>query len=345
VVSYNTISDFGDGISTDGPPYKISYALDIHHNDITRVVDDLIEIDGSISNTRVYKNRCYNGRMGVSVAPVYGGPAYIFRNEFYNLEYSTIKMNRKPAGLVIVNNSAVKLDRGLTSNSGWQNTIFKNNAVLSGHYVMEEYGLVAGSNDDWNYNGYHSQRAGISAGPWFKWNNIKYNNIGALTASGVTEANSRAIDYADFITLSTPTAYAIEALPSNQNFLPTSNSNLIDAGVPFDNLNIKDGITGLPDIGAYEFGQTTPHYGHDFATVCDRINLATRTWNGSVSKGWYDPKNWTPCGIPSTFTVVTIPGGLSKYPFVNTDTFIGDLFLTGNGKLDLANDTVFKIGE
>ena len=32
VVSFNSISDFGDGISTDGAPYKVSYALDIHNN-------------------------------------------------------------------------------------------------------------------------------------------------------------------------------------------------------------------------------------------------------------------------------------------------------------------------
>ena len=83
-------------------------------------MDDLIEIDGAISITRVYKNRGYNGRMGVSVAPVFGGPSYIFRNEFYNLESSAIKMNRKPAGLIIVNNSIASYNRGLTSDSGWQ---------------------------------------------------------------------------------------------------------------------------------------------------------------------------------------------------------------------------------
>ncbi|MEL6988616.1 MAG: hypothetical protein AAGK97_12400 [Bacteroidota bacterium] len=80
VISCNTIENFGDGISTDGPPYEKSIALDIHNNDIKNIVDDHIEVDGMISNTRIYNNRCFNARAGISVAPVFGGPVYIFRN-------------------------------------------------------------------------------------------------------------------------------------------------------------------------------------------------------------------------------------------------------------------------
>jgi len=343
VVSYNTISDFADGVSTDGPPYKISYALDIHHNDITRIVDDVIEIDGAISNSRVYKNRGYNGRMGVSVAPVFGGPAYIFRNEFYNLETSAIKMNRKPAGLVIINNSIASSNRGLTSNSGWQNTVFKNNAVLSGEYVMEEYGLIAGSNDDWNYNGYKSLRSGTSAGPWFKWDDIRYNNITALTSSGITEANTIETDESDFMDITIPTSFSTEGIPSDQDFQLTMSSALIDQGQAFDNILDLDSIVGNPDIGAYEYGQPFPNYGHNFTTICERLDLMTRTWNGSVNRGWYHPQNWTPCGVPAEETTVTIPGGLAYYPFVNKNTSISDLYLIGNGKLDIMNGILFNL--
>jgi len=34
VVSFNTIINFADGVSTDGPAYETSYGLDIHNNDI-----------------------------------------------------------------------------------------------------------------------------------------------------------------------------------------------------------------------------------------------------------------------------------------------------------------------
>jgi len=85
VVSFNTIQNFDDGVSTDGAPYGISYAMDIHNNDIQNMADDLIEVDGTVSNTRIYRNRMYNGRAGVSLAPVFGGPCYVFRNEMYNM--------------------------------------------------------------------------------------------------------------------------------------------------------------------------------------------------------------------------------------------------------------------
>jgi hypothetical protein len=85
IVCYNSISYFGDGISTDSYPYGVSFSLDIYHNDISYCIDDLIEVDGTVSNTRIWRNRLYNGRMGVSVAPIMGGPCYVFRNELYEL--------------------------------------------------------------------------------------------------------------------------------------------------------------------------------------------------------------------------------------------------------------------
>ena len=106
-VSYNYIENFGDGVSTDGPPYGASFGIDIHNNDFNKIVDDFVEVDGIVSNARIYANRGFNGRMGASLAPVLGGPAYVFRNLFYNMELSTFKMNRGPAGLIIAHNTGI----------------------------------------------------------------------------------------------------------------------------------------------------------------------------------------------------------------------------------------------
>ena len=111
VVRYNTIQYFGDGISTDGRAFERSFSMDIHHNDIAYCPDDAIEVDYTVANTRIYRNRCYNTRTGVSVAPVFGGPCYIFRNEFFNQEdgFSVFKMNRGSSGLIMVHNTSNKL--------------------------------------------------------------------------------------------------------------------------------------------------------------------------------------------------------------------------------------------
>jgi|GEM_PF-6297528 len=341
VVSYNTITDFGDGISTDGQLYKTSYALDIHHNDLNRIVDDLIEVDGTISNTRVYNNRGYNGRVGVSLAPVFGGPAYVFRNEFYNLEISAFKLNRQSAGLVIVNNSAAKVDRGMTSPSGWQNTIFKNNVLLSDHYVFEEFDLVNGSTDDWDHNGYYSTRAGTAGQPWFKWDNIRYDDISALNASGVTEPTSMAVSLSDFMDVEVPTSYEVEALHDAVDFSLPVTSGLIDEGVIFDNmLNVDDGQI---DIGVYEENQIIPAYGHDFSQVCSRLNLLSRTWNGAISDAWYHSDNWTPCGVPISSTDVIIPAGVMRYPGVNTDLKISNLDVLEGASLYLPKGVTLRL--
>ncbi len=342
VISYNTISDFADGVSTDGPQYKKSYAIDIHHNLITRIVDDIIEVDGTVSNARVYKNKGFNGRSGVSLAPIYGGPAYVFRNEFYNLENSAFKMNNQSAGLVVLNNSIAKANRGMTSSVGWQNTIFKNNALLSGHYVMEEFGLVATSNDDWDYNAYYSLRSGTAAGPWFKFDNIKYNNIDLLIQSGVTEANTIETSYADFNNVVIPSSYGVEALFSEVDFGLASGSLLIGGSTDFDNIFLNDVIGDL-DIGALEYEQPTPTYGHEFDIVCERVDLTARLWNGEVHNGWFHPSNWTPCGVPEKISDVTIPGLLDSYPILNTDASINNLSIHGSGRLDIIDEAILTL--
>jgi hypothetical protein len=339
VISYNSISDFGDGISTDGPPYKVSYALDIHNNFINRIVDDIIEVDGILSNVRVYRNSGFNGRMGVSLAPIFGGPAYVFRNEFYNLETSTFKMNRSPAGLFIVNNSSVKEGKGTTSDSGWQNTVFKNNAIVSSHYCFEEFGLISGSIDDWNFNGYKSLRSGNASQPWFKWDNVQYNDVAALSSSGLLALNSLGIVLADFTSATIPTDYSTEAFPINVDLVPSMGSTLVDNGTDLNNIQNTFIADGMPDIGAYEKGQVLPNYGHDFDSVCERIDMSLRTWNGSVSRAWFHPQNWTPCGVPTSITNVNISQGAAYYPFVNTNVVINNLSLLNYENLEVHGST------
>ncbi|WP_103069678.1 immunoglobulin-like domain-containing protein [Aquimarina sediminis] len=263
VIRYNLIRNFGDGISTDGLPYKKSYALDIHNNDISYIGDDIIEVDGMVANTRIWRNKGSNGRMGVSLAPVFGGPCYIYRNEFNNMETSTYKMNRKPAGLIIIHNSAIKAGRGTTSDSGWHNTILRNNVLISSHYVFEEYTIPATSLiEDWDYNAYSTIRNGTSGEPWFKWNNIKYAQISDLRSGSGLEMHGLQFDYTTAIAnVSLPTSYENGVVLGSYDFSLSSSSPLIDKGENIPNINDNFVTDGSPDIGAYEFGQPLPHYG------------------------------------------------------------------------------------
>ncbi|MEE9439756.1 MAG: hypothetical protein V3V14_12195 [Saprospiraceae bacterium] len=343
VISHNSISNFGDGISMDGQPYKKAYSVDIHHNDITRIVDDLIEIDGVVSNARVYRNRCYNGRSGVSLAPIFGGPAYVFRNEFYNLEQSTFKMNRSPAGLYIVHNTSVNVGDGVSSTVGWQNTVFKNNVVVSGNYCIQEYGLVANSNDDWNNNAYMSNRAGTSTEPWFKWDAIKYDNVSDLQSGTSIESSGQSVALSDFENVFIPTTYDTEVIANVPDVSPTLGSMLIDNGAILNDINTVFVDNGTPDIGALEFGTALPYYGHDFGNVCSRNDLSQMIWNGGKSQAWYHPDNWIPCGVPNRTSATTIQAGVEFFPLLNTDTQVKGLIVAENGTLILDKQTELRV--
>lgn len=263
VISFNTITDFGDGISTDGPPYRVSYSLDIYNNEIKNTIDDHIEVDGMVSNTRIYNNRCFNGRAGVSLAPVFGGPAYVFRNVIFNTDNSALKMNRQPSGLVVVNNTIINARNAMSSPSGWQNTYYRNNVVFASKYCFEEYGLV-GNNEDWDYGAYYNTRSGGSGGEWFKWDNVRYGTVADLQASGLIEANSIELGLNDLLNAALPTAYSISYDPSQRDFRLTGNSPAINSGMAIDNLDRTFVTDGLVDRGALEDGQPLPVYGAFF---------------------------------------------------------------------------------
>ncbi len=278
VVSCNTIQNFGDGISTDGPPYRVSYSLDIHNNDIRNVVDDHIEVDGAISNTRIYNNQCYNGRSGISVAPVFGGPVYIFRNEMFNFDISAFKMNRSPSGLIVVNNTVVNESNATQSPDGWQNTFYRNNVIFASRYCFEMFGLVNGSTDDWDYGAYYSTRGGGVNTEWFKWNNIRYATVTELTASGILEGNAVEVAFSDFENVALPAPYPVEYTPDQRDFMPKAGTPVINSGDSFDNINGPYITDGMPDRGALELGRPLPKYGANFDTGTCEVALDLCVW-------------------------------------------------------------------
>lgn len=332
VVSHNTIKDFADGVSTDGPPYYTSYSLDIHHNEIQNIVDDHIEIDGIISNARVYRNRCFNGRAGVSIAPIFGGPAYVFRNEIFNYENSAFKMNRGPSGIIIANNTIVSNDNAIESPNGWQNTFYRNNVAFSSRYCFEFFDVVAGSTDDWDYDGYHSTRSGTSGSPWFKWDDVRYANVPVLNSSDIIEANAIAVDFSDFENIALPSPYGTIYLPSTRDLYPTSASNAIDAGVTLDNINDPYVTDNSTDLGALEYGELRPVYGAVFNMTTSNAHIVTDDDCIQIFPNPFTDKVIVD-GIFTNFTihVLDVTGAVVANYTGTTAPLVLDLSALGNG--------------
>ncbi|MCP4968089.1 MAG: hypothetical protein GY926_22995 [bacterium] len=259
VVCHNTVRYFGDCVSVQ-PFTGDSYGSDIFGNDAAFCVDDGIEIDYNQANVRVWGNRVTNARMGVSVQPIAGGPAYIFRNEFFNLESVPIKMHNDTTGFIVAHNTGVKVGDGHGDNGAmWRNATFRNNVFIGTRYAFEFTTVRDEGFRDFDYNAWGTTREVDPGGPWFKWENVRYDRMDDLPAG--VEDHGVEVGLLDLVGASLPSAYTAAVAPGTADLRPASGSSAINGGTPLDNLNDGVTIVGDPDMGAFEYGFALPEYG------------------------------------------------------------------------------------
>ena len=260
VACYNRVTYFGDCISVQ-PSTGPSYGNDVYGNDAAYCVDDGIEIDYNRANVRVWRNRVTNARMGISVQPIYGGPAYLFRNELFNLESNPIKLNNSPSGLIVAHNTAVKHNNGL-SDPGvpWTNAVFRNNLFLGTAYAFEFTTTPPSGFRDFDYGGWGTTRAvGGASHPYFKWDNVRYDRITDLPAG--VEDHGTAVGFSDLADASLTASWDVPATPGSRDLRLSAASAGINSGTTLANLNDAFVINALPDLGAFEKDEPLPHYG------------------------------------------------------------------------------------
>ncbi len=254
-VCNNTVSSFGDCVSVQ-PLTGASFGNDVFGNDANRCVDDGIEVDYNQANVRVYRNRVSNSRQGVSVQPIRGGPAYIFRNELFNLENSTLKLNNGPSGLFVAHNTGIKLENALEDGSVFNNTMLRNNLFIGTRYAFEFNTTQAtpGSRD-FDYNAWGARPAGNA----FKWDTTRYETISDLP-TGV-EDNGIQVDLSAVVAARLPSSFDVEVPPGSQNLQLSAGSPAINVGTDIVNINAPFVTDNAPDLGAFEAGSPQPGYG------------------------------------------------------------------------------------
>jgi len=265
VVCHNTVQHFADCVSVQ-PFTGDSYGQDVYGNDAAFCVDDGIEVDYNQANARVWGNRVTNARMGVSVQPSAGGPTYIFRNEFFNLESVPIKMHNDTTGFIVAHNTGVKVGNGYGDNGAmWRNVTLRNNVFIGTRYAFEFTTSPDEGFRDFDYNAW-----GTTGGePWFKWNNDPYDRIGALPAG--VEDNGVEVGMLDLVGAGLPSDWDIAVAPGSADLRLASGSSAIHAGTELPNLNDGFTIVGAPDMGAFEYGFALPEYGPRIAGVGSRF--------------------------------------------------------------------------
>jgi uncharacterized repeat protein (TIGR01451 family) len=257
LVAYNQVRYFGDCISVN-PFTSDSYGNDVVGNDVSYCVDDGIEIDANMANARTWRNRVMNARMGVSVQPIRGGPAYIFRNEFFNLESDPIKMHNQTTGFWVVHNTGAMLGNGQSDDgSMWRNAVFRNNLFLGTAYAFEFTTIPDEGFRDLDYDAWGTTR---SSPPLFKWNNVRYNALANLQTAGV-EVHGVIAQFAHLVNAALPAAWNVAVTPGSRDLRLAGAVPEVNAGKSLPNLNDPFVSDGQPDLGAFESGQSMPTYG------------------------------------------------------------------------------------
>jgi uncharacterized repeat protein (TIGR01451 family) len=323
VVCHNTVRYFGDCISVM-PSTGPSYGNDVYGNDVSYCVDDGIEIDYNQANARAWRNRVMNSRMGVSVQPIRGGPAYILRNELYNLESVPIKMHNDTAGFYVVHNTGAKHVNGHGDNGAmWRYATFRNNLFLGTRYAFEFTTVADEGWRDFDYDAWGTTREIDPGGPYFKWDNVRYDRLSDLQSVGV-ELHGVEASFADLVDAALPTWWDQPAEPGSRDLRLVAGAPEIDAGVDLPNLNDAFSLSGPPDMGAFEYGRPRPPYGPR-PRVPDLSPSAKRASQPIAQTG--QKVTYTVAiqnqGAPFTQTVWltdTVPAGLSYVPGTLTAT-------------------------
>ncbi len=284
VVAYNAVSNFHDGIDNatygnpDGTPNEIADRLpasvDFYNNDIRNSADNCIEADGAARNIRVFQNRCFNGgERALSAQPIFGGPAYYFRNIVYNVpQGGSFKFHGNPAGVLVYQNTLIG-ELGYMMPAS--NTHFLNNLVLAQGALPEAFSVGTFTNyTSSDYNGFRPNPNGASN---FAWDSPAFDVVADYTSKLVKRSfrtldeyrqatkqdqHSILVDYDVFKNVTLPDKNDITRLydPAAFDFSLRDGSPAIDAGTVIP--TITDGFTGTaPDLGALEVGQKPPHYG------------------------------------------------------------------------------------
>ena len=286
VIAHNAVAYFHDGIAIstygtpESDPERRASAIDIYNNDIHVSNDDFIETDGGVHNIRVFNNRGINAAQGgYSSQPVFGGPAYFYRNILYHVPTGVaFKFSSKPAGLFVWHNTIIgeQTAGDPSANMHYRNNLFLGRDTPDRGIMRWANSTSAFSSD---YNGYRPNKGVKAQYSWLapaagqtvyaatkeQWKT--FATLAEFRKGTGQETHGIEVDFDIFERLSPPDPAKRHAVyhAMDLNFTLKPGSRAVDAGVPIPGVN--DGFTGkAPDLGAIETGAPDPKYGPRWLT-------------------------------------------------------------------------------
>jgi hypothetical protein len=263
VVCHNRIRGFGDPMIS---MKVLARAIDFYGNDILDTFDGT-ELDYGGGNVRAVHNRWTNVAAGISLQPVYGGPAYVLRNVLFNVVEEQVKLKSvggtdEPSGALVYHNTfvspylALNLQTPITGhNFAVMNNLFVGPHALAGSRTVEWTAGV--DRGEFDFDGYFPD-GGFWLGRVGGVNQV-FPNFAGLQASGVFEGGGRLLTEPIFAgAFAGPADGTVRQDPAD--FSLASASNAVDGGTALAGLN-QWFQGGGPDLGALERGCPIPTYG------------------------------------------------------------------------------------
>jgi len=284
VVAHNYVANFHDAIDNatfgnpSDKPGEYGASVDFYGNDMFNITDNCIELDGGVHNMRAFDNRCANtAQLAYSTQPIFGGPAYIFRNISYNnTTAGALKLLDNPAGILVYNNTFIGAAGALGPAS---NMHFRNNLIVGDGWkkpIFQVKTFTPYSTSDYNGFGLNPVAGNFAwDGPPFGAANgdrthKSYDALAVYQKASGQDIHSVVVGLDAFVHV-TPTDETDPRKlyePEKLDFRLRPRSAAIDKGMVLP--TITDGYQGsAPDLGAYEFGSVLPHYGPEIWPVGD----------------------------------------------------------------------------
>jgi len=284
VVAHNYVANFHDAIDNatfgnpSDKPAEYGASVDFYGNDMFNITDNCIELDGGVHNMRAFDNRCANtAQLAYSTQPIFGGPAYIYRNVSYNnTTAGALKLLDNPAGILVYNNTFIGAAGALGPAS---NMHFRNNLIVGDGWkkpIFQMKTFTPYSSSDYNGFGLNPVAGNFAwDGPPFGGANggrvhKGYDTLADYQKASGQDLHSVTVGLDAFVNVKPTDETDPRKLyePEKLDFRLRPRSAAIDKGTVLP--TITDGFKGsAPDLGAYEFGATSPHYGPEGWPVGD----------------------------------------------------------------------------
>ena len=270
----NTLTGFGDSLAVNDGVQNVG--IHFYRNEIVSSGDDAFEGDYGVRNITFYDNRIHNAMTLVSFDPIYGGPAFVFRNIAINLGRGPYKLNDKNTGHFLYNNTVVRTN-GTRSGAGWGWNQSNNGPLVAWGY-RNNILIYRGSGNlmamessgqdpiDFTHNAWYPDKS-----VWWTASGGSFSDMATarsrLPPTKPVHGESTRRHEGDVVTEANPFSEEVKLgdhylTQITQRYVPTLSDGTAPRGKGVVIPGITDGFSGAaPDMGAVISGRPVPTWG------------------------------------------------------------------------------------